>query len=145
MGRADRRRRARLHLRRGRPRPLSHGRPPPTPIRAHLRRIRRLSCQPNSRDGAKEPLQACDAADRESEPPHGRPRLPLPPRLGGGLSSYGAAPAETLSTRRYPQPPSAGDPSAARGPSAGPAPFRLYLGYAFALAAAASFGVVGVI
>ena len=56
-----------------------------------------------------------------------------------------AGPTETLSTRRYPQPPSAGDPSAARGPSVGPASLRLGLGYGFALAAAASFGIGGVI
>jgi len=66
--------------------------------------------------------------------------------LGGGLSSTsGAEPAETLSTRRSPQPPWAGDPSAARGPSASSAPLRVGLGYTFALTAAAFFGVGGII
>ena len=66
--------------------------------------------------------------------------------MGGGLSSTsGAEPAETLSTRRSPQPPWAGDPSAARGPSASSAPLRVGLGYTFALTAAAFFGVGGII
>ena len=66
--------------------------------------------------------------------------------MGSRLSTESqTGPTETLSTRRIPQPQGAGDPSAARGPSASSAPLQLGLGYTFALTAAAFFGVGGII
>ncbi|TME33817.1 MAG: hypothetical protein E6I66_02505 [Chloroflexi bacterium] len=147
LGGTDGRGRARLHVRRCRPDPLSHGRSPPATRRARRTRIRRSAGRAHPRVGPPQPLQASDAAHREAQPPHRRTRLPLSARLGSGLTvdAGGAEPAETLSTRRSPQPQWAGDPSAARGPSASSAPLRLGLGYSFALTAAAFFGVGGII
>jgi drug/metabolite transporter (DMT)-like permease len=66
--------------------------------------------------------------------------------LGSGLSiEPPGGPTETLSTRRYPHPRAGGDPSAARGPSVGPASLRLGVGYGFAIAAATFFGIGGIV
>src|SRR5439155_6125491 len=106
------------------------------------------------RDGPEEPLQARDAAHREAQPPHRRPRLPLSQRLGvrlteteadAGSTESTAGPTDTLSAPRFPQAQAPGGPSASRGPSVGPASLRLGLGYGLALGGATCFGVGGVI
>src|SRR5205823_7415160 len=77
---------------------------------------------------APKSLQARHAAHRQGLAPHGRPRLPLPTRLGSRLSS-----------------PSVDAVSSSASIVAPPVSTRLGVGYAAALGSAAFFAVGGVI
>src|SRR5439155_15218144 len=147
-GGTDRRRRARLHLRRRGSGPVPHGRPSLTPDRTHRARFQREPRRQDSRDGSPEPLQTSDAPDCKAELAHCWSRLSLSKRLGSGLSESAktAGPTEgpraTGSRLRRPEP---GGPRREERVSVGPAPMRVGLGYTFALTAAAFFGVGGII